>query len=272
MTLMRCFRTIVLWLVVLLSVSVWTAYAEDQSTTQDANGVVTTSSYSITGIRADQSSDAFALRVLCSGFPTYTMYELFDPLRLMLDVANASLSDSVSLPLDFAEGPVTLIRGQTLADKNPPLVRLELLMAKQRSYSVERENNDIVITFPNKATVINGIDVVKTPTETRVQIRTNGTVTDYHKAELPKDKERPARMYLDIKNISFALPERQKKVGTSLEKIRMAKRDSGVRIVFDSGLPALFSYDILSSNKGLEVVIQEAPSQKILSDSNNPCS
>jgi type IV pilus assembly protein PilQ len=266
MTLMRCFRTIVLWLVVLSSITAWTAYAEDQPT-QDAGRAAEATSYSITGIRADQSVDAFALRILCSGFPTYTMYELFDPLRLMLDVANASLTDSVTLPLEFAEGPVTLIQGQTLADKEPPMVRLELLLAEQRSYSVEREENDIVITFPNKATVISGIEVVKAPTETRVQIKTNGTVTDYHKAELSSDGGRPARMYMDIKNVSFALPEPEKKVGTSLEKIRLAKRDNGVRIVFDSARPELFSYDILSSNKGLEVVIQETPDQ-ILSNNN----
>ena len=266
MTLMRCFRTLLLWLVVLPIVTAGTAYAEDQST-QGAGGATEKVSYSITGIRADQSAAAFALRVLCSGFPTYTMYEMFDPLRLMLDVANASLADSVILPLDFAEGPVTLIQGQTLADKEPPMVRLELLLAEQRSYSVEREDNDIVITFPSKATVINGIDVKKSPTETRVQIRTNGTVTDYHKAELPRDEKQPARMYIDIKDISFALPKREEKVGTSLDKIRMGNKDNGVRIVFDSARPTLFSYDILSSNNGLEVVIQEAPDQ-ILSDSN----
>jgi type IV pilus assembly protein PilQ len=267
MTLMRCFRTIVLWFVVLSSITAGTAFAEDQPS-QETGGAAATTSYAITGIRADQSVDAFALRILCSGFPTYTMYELFDPLRLMLDVAGASIADSVKLPLDFAEGPVTLIQGQTLADKVPSLVRIELMLKEQRSYSVEREVNDIVITFPNKATVISGIDVVNTPTETRVQIRTNGAVTDYHKAELPSDGKQPARMYMDIKNISFALPEREKMVGTtSLEKIRLANRDNGVRIVFDSGRPELFSYDILASNKGLEVVIPEAPGQ-ILSDSN----
>ena len=265
MTLIRFFRTLVCWLVVLSSVTVWTAYAEDQPT-QDAGGAAETASYAITGIRADQSAEAYALRVLCSGFPTYNMYELYDPLRLMLDIANASLADSFTLPLNFAEGPVTLIQGQKLADKDPPVMQLELFLAEQRSYAVEREGNDIVITFPSKATEITGIDVEKEPTATRVLIRTNGTVTEYRKGELPDEEGQPARMYLDINDISFAFPERVKKVGTSLAKMRMGNRDNGVRIVFDSGLPGLFSYNILSSNKGLEVVIQEAPDQ-ILSGS-----
>jgi len=266
MTLNRSMRTFVLWLVVLLSGSLSTVFAEDQAVRNDT-GAAETATYSITGIQADRSGGEFALRVLCSGFPTYTMYELFDPLRLMLDVANASIDDSVTLPLDFDEGPITLIQGQTMADKDPTMVRLELLMAEQRSYSVEREANDIVITFPTKATVINSVDVEKTPTETRVLIRTNGAVTDYYKEELPADGQRPARMYIDVKNVSLALPGRERKVDTSLERIRMASRNNDVRIVFDSGLPSLFSYDILSSTEGLKVVIQETGGQ-VLSASN----
>ena len=262
MTLKRCKRTFVLWLVVLLSGSLSTAFAEDQAVGNDA-GAAEPATYAITGIQADRSGGEFALRVLCSEFPTYTMYELFDPLRLMLDVANASIADSVTLPLDFDEGPITLIQGQTLSDKDPAMVRLELLMAEQRSYSVEREANEIVITFPTKATVINSVDVEKTPTETRVLIRTNGAVTDYYKEELPAAGRLPARMYIDVKNVSLTSPGRERKVDTSLERIRMASRNNDVRIVFDSGLPALFSYDILSSTEGLQVVIQEAGGQAL---------
>jgi type IV pilus assembly protein PilQ len=252
--------------VVLLSGSLSTAFAEDQAVGNDA-GAAEPTTYSITGIQADRSGGEFALRVLCSEFPTYTMYELFDPLRLMLDVANASIADSVTLPLDFDEGPITLIQGQTLSDKDPAMVRLELLMAEQRSYSVEREANEIVITFPTKATVINSVDVEKTPTETRVLIRTNGAVTDYYKEELPADERLPARMYIDVKNVLLTSPGQERKVNTSLERIRMASRNNGVRIVFDSGLPSLFSYDILSSTEGLQVVIQETGGQ-VLSASN----
>jgi type IV pilus assembly protein PilQ len=259
-------RTFVLWLVVLLSGFLSTAFAEDQTVRNDT-GVAEQATYSITGIQADRSGGEFALRVLCSEFPTYTMYELFDPLRLMLDVANASIDDSVTLPLDFGEGPITLIQGQTMTDKDPAMVRLELLLAEQRSYSVEREENDIVITFPTKATVINSVDVEKAPTETRVLIRTNGAITDYYKEELPADGWLPARMYIDVKNVSLASSGGERKVGTSLERIRMASRDKDVRIVFDSGLPSLFSYDVLSSTEGLQVVIQEAGGQ-VLSSSN----
>jgi type IV pilus assembly protein PilQ len=252
--------------VVLLSGSVCLVHAADQVTGKET-GAGKTTSYSITGIRADQSGEEFTLRVLCSGLPTYTMYELFDPLRLMLDVADASFGEDVVLPLDFDDGPVSLIQGQTMADKDPAMVRLEMLMAEQRSYSVQREGNDIVISFPNKATVISGIDVQRDGDVTRVLVKTNGAINDYFKEELPGDDRLPARMYIDIKDVSFTAPVQEKKVGSALGRIRMAAHKTGVRIVFDSGLAdALFSYDIVSKTEGLEVIIQEVPAPVLASN------
>ncbi len=260
MTLTRCIRTIALWIAVLLIGSMVVVNAEDKITENDASALRTVPN-SITAIKIDRSGDDFALRVQCSELPTYTMYELYDPLRIILDIADASLQESVHLPLDLNEGPISLIQGKVLEDKEPIIVRIEMLMAEHRSYSVEKEENEIVITFPKEATSVLDIEVKQDQTETKVFIRTNGTISEYEKEELASDAQYPDRMYLDIKNVSFVKPIYEKKIGTALKKIRAARQTDGIRIVFDSGLPTLFSYKVLSSTDGLEVVIEEPAAQ-----------
>jgi type IV pilus assembly protein PilQ len=69
-------------------------------------------------------------------------------------------------------------------------------------------------------------------------------------------------MYLDFKAVVFAIPVQEQKIGTSLDRIRMASHQGGARIVFDSGLATdMFSYTIEPTAEGLEIVIQEAPAQ-----------
>jgi len=269
MTFMRYYRLIKLWFMVLVIGSVFTAYAGDQLPEKPANAA-TQDSTIITGIRVGLSGEDYSLRVECSDLPTYTMYELFDPLRIVLDIAGASIGESVVLPLGLEEGPVSSVQGRTLVDNDPALVRLEMLLTEPRSYSVEREANDIVLTFPKEATLIYDVEITKSPAETRVFIRSNGAIREYGKEELDSDGRLPARMYIDIKDVTFANYQREMKVGTALGRVRMASQENGVRIVFDSSQPKLFSYEIESKRNGLEVVIQEATAQVITRGSKKP--
>jgi hypothetical protein len=50
--------------------------------------------YQITGIKTSKSDDGIILRVIGSAPPTFTMYELFEPQRIILDIADGSLSSS----------------------------------------------------------------------------------------------------------------------------------------------------------------------------------
>lgn len=269
MTFMRYYRLIILWFMVLTIGLAFAARAENQFPEKSANVEVQDATI-ITGIRVELSGEDYTLRVECSDVPTYTMYELFDPLRIVLDIADASIGESVSLPLGLEEGPVSLVQGRTLIDNDPALVRLELLMTEQRSYSAEREANDIVLTFPKEATIIYDVEITKSPAETRVFIRSNGVIREYGKEELGNDGRLPARMYLDIKDVAFANYQREVKVGTALERIRMAQQKNGVRVVFDSAQSELFSYEIESKKDGLEVVVQEASAQVIARGGKKP--
>ncbi|MGW8287360.1 MAG: tetratricopeptide repeat protein [Desulfobulbales bacterium] len=106
--------------------------------------------YQVTGINTSKSDDGITLRVTGSGPPTFTMYELFEPERVILDIADGSFNDSLKFPMKLDAGPVTQIQGKILDDKKPLVARLEMITAGDASYSVEREENDILISFKQK--------------------------------------------------------------------------------------------------------------------------
>ncbi len=64
-------------------------------------------------------------------------------------------------------------------------------------------------------------------------------------------------MYIDIANVALPGKMLQHSVGTALAKIRAAQRNSTVRIVFDSGLKELFTYEVENRPDGLLVKIAE---------------
>ena len=104
-------------------------------------------SYTIETVEWQQTTDEFILRVKGDAPPTYTMYELFGPLRVVIDIADASMSPSAGLPLEIPQGPVSQVNGKVLEDKEPFIARIELYLSNDSSYTVERLDNDIVVKF-----------------------------------------------------------------------------------------------------------------------------
>ncbi len=258
----------------------------------------TKAAYTISGITLDQTADGLQLIVQGKTPPTYTMYELFDPLRIVLDIADAKLLDSTAIPLNLPQGPVQDIKNIALTDQEPAIARLEIYLSDDPAYTIERKGNNIVVSFAkamsmppqlmqtatdteaeqqpatiasptaHPASMLQDIEIDTTnPAETQVFIKTNGPITNFQKAHLAKGGGRPDRMYLDLANI--ALPRGntlQHTVGTALAKIRAAQRNSAVRIVFDSGLKELFTYELENRPDGLLIKIAE-PSASIAAPS-----
>lgn len=242
--------------------------------------------YLISRVAATQTSEGFQLVITGKNTPTYTMYELFDPLRIVLDVADARL-DPAALPSSLPEGPVQVIRSVVLDEQKPPIVRLEIQMADDRAYTVERRGSNIVVSFakttgpleqpvtvgskkaapPAKSTVppqsvqattLNDIEVdTNNPGETLVFLKTGLPVPSFKKAHLGKSGNLPDRMYIDLPSATLPGKALQLNVGTALARVRAAQRNDGVRIVFDSGLPELFPYEMEARPDGLMVKIAE---------------
>ncbi|HIJ89285.1 MAG: AMIN domain-containing protein [Desulfobulbaceae bacterium] len=242
--------------------------------------------YTISGISLNQAADGLQLVVQGRTTPTYTMYELFEPLRIVLDIADARFLDSAAIPTNLPQGPVQQIKNISLTDQEPTIARLEIYLSDDPAYTIERKGNNIVVSFAKTmplpphlaqtiaeteqppatvavsasrpASLLQDIEIDTTnPAETRVIIKTDGPITDFQKAHLAKSEGRPARMYIDIANVALPGKMLQHTVGTALAKIRAAQRKSAVRIVFDSGLNELFPYEVENLPDGLLVKITE---------------
>jgi type IV pilus assembly protein PilQ len=240
----------------------------------------------ITGIDWQETSDAFFVTIRSETPPTYTMYELVNPLRVVLDIADATLAESAGLPAKVNKGPVTAITGRMLDDQEPFITRIEIGLSHDRTYAVERDASNIKVKFtglssqaavgkkpaassPVKKTSVKGVmasrsslltDVVVTtnPSETRILLQAGEPITEYRKARLPQEFGRPNRLYIDIPNFKSADSNKQLPIGRALARVRVAPRGSGVRVVFDSGLEGPFQYEIETVPQGLLITVQEA--------------
>lgn len=241
--------------------------------------------YLIAGVALEQTAETFQLVITGKNTPTYTIYELFDPLRIVLDVADARVDQNAVFPPALPQGPVQHIRSVLLDEQKPPMVRMEIQLVDDRAYTVERRGNNIVINFAksagpeqqsvqagskravegqkkptaaSRATTLADIEVdTGTPGETLVFLRTDRPIPGFTRAHLGKSGNLPDRMYIDIPRATMVGKTLQLSVGTALARVRAAQRNDAVRIVFDSGLSELFSYELEARPDGLMVKITE---------------
>ncbi|MDH5525575.1 MAG: AMIN domain-containing protein [Desulfobulbaceae bacterium] len=238
--------------------------------------------FTINDIKIEQTADEFLLKIEGGSPPTYTMYELFDPLRIVLDIADAELGQGTVLPANLPQGPIENLKCNSLDDQQPSIARLEVFLTADRGYSVERQGNSIVVNFAKtsvtasevqelakpadsveieplkEAATLYNIEVdTSNPNSTLIIINTDGPVLKFEEARLKKSSGRPARMYVDLPGIMLPGKMIQQEVGTSISRIRAAQRKDAVRIVFDSALDELFEYDITKTANGLHITIHE---------------
>jgi type IV pilus assembly protein PilQ len=103
--------------------------------------------YTISNVRFIEKPDHYLLSIHGDSSPTYTMYEMFDPLRVILDIADASLGETVNLPLDMKQGPISLVQGRVMDNLEPLITRIEIFLVKDQEYQVERDENNIIVKF-----------------------------------------------------------------------------------------------------------------------------
>lgn len=222
----------------------------------------------ISAIKVSQGDTGLVLRIQGTQQPTYTVYELFNPPRIVVDIAGAELrKDRLRVP----ENTGIKLQAKEVNGPEAPLSRLEFTLPASRSFTARSEGNDIVITVAEKnvrpqstaqngsgmATAVEDILVKTAGDQTRVVLKANGKLRSYRSGVLDKTGSAPPRLYLDLDNIRGDTLLKEQEIGTALARIRVAKRGSGLRVVLDASGDSLFPYEIKERSDGLEVVIQE---------------
>lgn len=98
----------------------------------------------INAVTVDPQGAAHAITIQTSEEPAYTVYELFNPPRIVVDIADTTIgnTDRLRLPEDL---PYSLSTS-TISDSDPSLVRLEFAFDRAYAgYNVQTLNNQIVL-------------------------------------------------------------------------------------------------------------------------------
>lgn len=99
----------------------------------------------INAISVQPSGLTHVIRIQASSEPAYTVYELFKPSRIVVDIADASVDNKEKLKLQ-GDLPYSLSTS-TVSDSDPALTRLEFAFTKEYAgYEVKTNNNEIVLT------------------------------------------------------------------------------------------------------------------------------
>lgn len=252
-------------------------------------------SYQASAVVFEKADTGLALTIKGNMSPTFTTYQLFDPLRVVIDIANASFAESLRLPIEVNQAPVAKITGILLTEKKPEIAKFEVLLSTDSPYKVQRNDNDITIVFgdgvkedkPTAKTAkmvpeisapmpqakdgqqashqkreplarpeIYDIKINKAASPLTVLLVADGPLQKFNQVTLPKGDGRPDRMYIDIPGIKAPALERRMAVGAGgVAQIRIADRAEGARFVFDSSLDRLFTFEVAPAPEGLLVTI-----------------
>lgn len=227
--------------------------------------------YQITDVRTELSDTLLNYTISGTSTPAYTVSERFSPFRVVIDIAGGVFSENMTQSKQQIPGnDFAALKISAVQDQNPAILRFEFSLADSHDYSVLRNGNDLYVKIapasgkPVAGTlpVIQGraltdFKVDTTPKSTKIVIVSNSTIEDYKINTVGSDTNRPPRMFLDIEAVAINELVREKHIGTSVKKIRVAPRGSGARIVFDSATNELFAYTVTPSPEGLVVMIDE---------------
>ena len=96
----------------------------------------------INGISVDSSGLRHVIKIQTASEPAYTVYELFKPSRIVVDIADAAVANKDTLKLQGAL-PYSLAT-TTVSDSKPALTRMEFTFTKEYAgYEVKTNNNTI---------------------------------------------------------------------------------------------------------------------------------
>ncbi len=231
---------------------------------KQGEGENTAQAFQIVDFKTKQKQDTLLIEIAGDSSPVYTISEKFNPFRVVLDVTKCEISDSLKT-LSLPDNKIAQLKVTDITTAVPALKRFEFTIADTHDYQITPRGNSIEITITpvsgiSRTTSTLSISDLKVDFDTKtttISFLANGSIKEYTVDNLPASSNQPARMFIDIKNVSISQLLREKNIGTSVARVRVAPRGTGARIVFDSDSDQLFSYAIKEIPSGLQVIVNE---------------
>lgn len=225
--------------------------------------------YTVQNIEANLQNDNLLLVLQGDSAPAYTQYELFSPTRLVIDIADAELAENIDIATVLPKNDFATLNVTVLRDKSPEITRFEITLAESHSYKVDKIDNNLAIQLlpkeekqsavaqKSESAVLQDIVVRKSDVQTEILFQASSPIEQYREDTVTGRNNINDSLIIDINDIDGSELVREKNIGSSIDKVRVATRGSGVRLVFDSSQQELFTYDIKTVPQGLLVTIAE---------------
>ncbi|MDD3815222.1 MAG: AMIN domain-containing protein [Desulfocapsaceae bacterium] len=264
--------TIFLTLCLLLLMSTGSVFAEDTSPAAEKT-------YLIQDIKSNLQGNALSVEIIGNSLPDYNTFELFNPARLILDIAHAKMDTKINPDKILPDNSYAKLVTKPLTDQDPSITRFEFTINDSHTYSVDRDQNNLLILIHPKTdttqavtpaapvvsaqnnsspTMLQDMIIKKGAEQSEILILADTPIKDFRHNIVVGKKGLPDMMFIDIMGVDGSKLARETEVGTALSKIRVAPKGTGIRLLFDSGLPSLFDYTVTPDPQGLLVTIKEA--------------
>lgn len=228
-------------------------------------------SYVISEIKSNQQDNALSIEIIGNSQPVYTMYDLFNPSRLILDIAHGSLDSKVDAAKLVPENKIAKVITKPMTDKDPNVLRFEITIQESHTYSVDRENNNLLILVhpksdskqaapekqPSSPITIQEMKVKKDAHQTEILLEASAPIKDFKHSTVAGKNNIPGMMYVDIDNADGSKLSRETEIGSVVSKVRIAPMGAGIRLLFDMKDSEPQKYTVVSDPKGLLVTIKE---------------
>ena len=112
-----------------------------------ADSAADAQSNSITGVTAQAKGKNLELTILGSALPIYTVYELPKLKKIVVDIAEAEVTNGADLvlPAKYKIG----LSAKKITDVTPNLTRLEFTLSQSLPFKTNQQGNNIVVTLEN---------------------------------------------------------------------------------------------------------------------------
>ncbi|WP_028581418.1 AMIN domain-containing protein [Desulfogranum japonicum] len=221
----------------------------------------------ISSLNSQETDASYQVMLVTDGEPSFTSYKLFNPPRIVIDIAEAGFAENFTPTLQI---PGATVKTETLSDMTPQLARIEISLDQEHDFKSEQLGNQIVLNITKSSAeappaaetaplrTINQVKVSSTRNQTKIVITGNAELGDYTYDVLDKDGTNPPRLFIDLNNATGDdLLQEQLVNSPSLAQIRVAKRGSGLRFVLDAVNNELFPFTINAVDNSIEIVIDE---------------
>ncbi len=237
-------------------------------------------SYEITDIKAALANNTLTYDISGKSSPVYTVSERFSPFRVVVDIAGAVFAKDTNPSISkIPENSFSDLAVSDLKNQDPKVMRFEFTLADSHDYVVSVKDNNLQIKLlpataktasaPGSSSQgeplsLKDFKIASTPNTTTISIVANAAIDKYTVDTVGGSGDQPPRMFIDISDVRINELAKEKKIGTSVAKLRVAPKGKGVRIVFDSSGPQLFKYTVTPVATGLNVVVDETAGAQTL--------